>query len=163
MFQRNNFIRFHLLHYVPSGFFHRHLICHPLKYRTSKQSQVTGYLKMLYLYSPPWRQSKAQPLIYCSFLSDETLVWVFKFISNVPGLQKSHKEHDKEAIQCNQSKQTLELWKRHFTNSLFQEFKSSLHTQDFHQVQQESCSHSGCSNDTLPAWTFLDIKLCSLI
>lgn len=39
--------------------------------------------------------------------------------------------------QYNQSKQTLELWKRHLTNSLFQESKSSLHTQDFHQVQQE--------------------------
>lgn len=62
VFQRNNLIRFHFMYYVQSGFFHRHLICHPPKYTISKQPQVTGYLKALHLYSPPCRHSKAQPL-----------------------------------------------------------------------------------------------------
>lgn len=54
-------------------------------------------------------------------------------------MHQDYKSYTKNMIkrQYNQSKQTLELWKRHLTNSLFQESKSSLHTQDFHQVQQE--------------------------
>lgn len=73
MLQRNNLIRLHLLLYVRSGFFHGHLICHPLKYTMSKHSQVTGYLKTTVFVVFP--EDKAKPsLTSHSFLSDWTLV-----------------------------------------------------------------------------------------
>lgn len=75
-------------------------------------------------------------------------------------MHQDYKSHTKNMIkrQYNQSKQTLELWKRHLTNSLFQESKSSLHTQDFHQVQQEPQRVQ-----QRVAWTLLDRKFCSFI
>lgn len=148
-FQRNNFIRFHLLHWVDSSTD----IWFAIRWSIQRLNILMSSLKT--------KQSPASNILFLSKWLNTSMSFLIYF--NLPGLQKSHKEHDKEAVQCKQSKQTLELWKRHFTNSLFQEFKSSLHTQDFHQVQQESRSHSGRSNDTLLAWTFLDIKLCSLI
>lgn len=95
VFQRNNLIRFHFMCYVQSGFFHRHLICHPPTCTISKQPQVTGYLKALHLYSPPCRQSQAQPL-FALFLSGRLITGMGVY--NLFLMRQTYGSHTKKMI-----------------------------------------------------------------
>lgn len=133
VFQRNNFIRFHFLHWVDSSpdiwlAIHWSVQClNSLKWQVKNTSFVQSSLKT----------SLASDILFLSkWLNTSMRFW------NLFLMHQDYKSHTKNMIkrQYNQSKQTLELWKRHLTNSLFlnkEESKSSLHTQDFHQVQQE--------------------------
>lgn len=128
MFQRNNFIRFHFPHWVDSSadiwFATEVNSVNSLKWQVKNTSFVQFSLKT----------SLASDILFLSkWLNTSMRFW------NLFLMHQDYKSHTKNMIkrQYNQSKQTLKIWKRHLANSLFQESKSSLHTQDFHEVQQE--------------------------
>lgn len=129
-FQRNNLIRFHFPHRVDSSAD----IWFAIRWSAQCLNSLKWQVKNTSFVQSSLKTSLASDILFLSkWLNTSMRFW------NLFLMQQDYKSYTKNMIkrQYNQSKQTLELWKRHLTNSLFQESKSSLHTQDFHQVQQE--------------------------